>query len=319
MNDSVGLYLRPQAGYSLELERQIRTTGYRTISRLLEAAFPGEGLTFETATLSQINKAFELNFRMPVPAGSFLQQFRECIAGSDGTSQTRITVVYPEPLADFPFPGEPYYDYVPEVRVEVPGTDCVPSGDLFSRHYFASRLSWIPAQSWVLRTLQTGGVSGLVVSPIIPTYIPLWEIVADLTVSEAKRELLRRLELSGVTPNAFGLSNFRGLAIQVFPLLIALWQGLMLLHAATARGRIKRTELESFAWVGTYRGIAASLIALTLIVLIPTASVWYIWAQPRYPLSWQFAIVLLCGALGLAVINRIDALYESTRSGKTAS
>jgi hypothetical protein len=292
--------------------------GVQSITRLLGVVFRDEQLTFSTASLSQIRSVSYLHFYMPIPDEKSLEGLRACVNAAERPRDVKIVVEYPEGKADLALPGEAFYANPPVetyqlmfggaprlAKAMVSDTECLEFPFTWHPYYYV--LGNIEAKSDVFRVLK-GGATFSNASALKMSELPVWAIISDMTIPEAKREIARRLELASGPRDVLGIATVRTLVVFVVPILIAVMLGIMWLHSAAAHGRVKRGEATEFAWVGIYPGRLNQLLTIISVALVPVLCGAYLWFNEDYVFWMQFAMLSISAALGIAALRTIEAL-----------
>lgn len=304
-NNQVGVWILPQP----EMTEQIRqiAAGHKTLTRILQATFPERhDISFETAALSEIQDALGYAFYMPVPSARDLHKVKECLNTNARPIESRIVVRYDEKRLDLAIPGEAAYDGRRFARVEIKGRECMRFR--FTLRDFRSLMEPWYAESDVLLALKDQGYQ-----PTEPTSalelssFPIWRIVEDRTVSEAKAELTRRLEYTDSSQELFGISTSRSVLVVAVPILIVVVQLLLWLHIVAAQDAVTMHESRKVAWIGFHKGTASQLVSDFSIFLLPAVCIGWLLSEANRE-GWMLLAMIASGGLGIGAAGSSSRL-----------
>lgn len=249
---------------------------HRTISRLLESAFPKTHLGFESATLMQIHSALATFVFLPdIGQKPYVSLLERCIQATNGLSgkplHVLLRVFHNAPADDFAIPG------VAAQRAEVLLT---PSSEGGPKHCFeVTEFSPLEARE-VLSSIMPNSLNYPL--PLFEDYgfpdttldFAPWAQIRNMPPLAAELELRR---LSSSDDNSIPKFEFAlptELLSPLIPLMISILQLLLLSHArAAAQEIVPRDGQAGWAWVGSYPDITSRVITIFSIFILPIISV----------------------------------------------
>lgn len=298
---------------------------FGTISRLLNVDLPQAGLTFRTATLEQIREALGTYVFVPdLSAEKYLMPLERCIQQANFKSGSHhpfiiVRVFHRSPSDDLEIPGSEN-----EQATVLVSPTAVGPRKCFNITSFSPRtvrdlvMAAFPSERAAAAVLPIYDFYPL--PPKLRIGADLWEMLKDLTPSQALRQLRAMALSERPAIPAVGSSIPAVLLPVTIPVVILLLQLVLLRHARTAL-KIARENVQTieWAWTGVYPDFLSRIITWVSVFAAPVLVTTLLWEESYRPVLglsvYGLLRCLLLAAIGLSGACILLELREFPNKG----